>query len=85
MKNVLVALKIYLKENLNHSLRHPRLLHIPDPLGFWVTEPPSVVMNVEASCLSNCLEVLYKKHQSSKNVLTQAYCTLICLGCVFRV
>lgn len=85
MKNVLVALKIYLKENLNHSLRHPRLLHILDPLGFWVTEPPSVVMIVEASCLSNCLEVLNKKHPSSKNVLTQAYCTLICLECVFRV
>lgn len=85
MKNVLVALKIYLKENLNHSLRHPRLLHISEPLGFWVTELPNVVMILEASCLSNCLEVLYEKQQLSKNVLTQAYCTLVCLGCVLGI
>lgn len=44
MKNVSVALKIYLKENLNHSLRHPQLLNISKPLGFWVTELADVVM-----------------------------------------
>lgn len=44
MKNVLVTLKIYLKEYFNHSLRHPGFLYIPEPLRFWVTELPSVVI-----------------------------------------
>lgn len=63
MKNVLVTLKIYLKEYFNHSLRHPGFLYIPEPLRFWVTELPSVVMILETSWLSNCLGVLYKIHQ----------------------
>lgn len=44
MKNVLVTLKVYLKEYFNHSLRHPGFLYIPEALWFWVTEFPSVVM-----------------------------------------
>lgn len=68
MKNVLVTLKVYLKEYFNHSLRHPGCLYIPEALRFWVTELPSVVMILETSWLSNCLGVLYKIDQPSKSV-----------------
>lgn len=82
MKNVLVTLKIYLKEYFNHSLRHPGFLYIPELLRFWVTELPSVVMILETSWLSNCLEVLYKIHQPSKSVQrrTPGHLTLVSLG-----
>lgn len=41
MKNVLVTLKIYLKENLNYSLRHPDLFilfNISGSQGSWAIE-----------------------------------------------
>lgn len=50
MKNVLVTLKIYLRENLNYSLSHPdpvNLFYILGSKGSWVTELSNVGMIFE--------------------------------------
>jgi hypothetical protein len=62
IKNVLVTLRIYLKENLNYSLRlgPVSLFYALGSQGPWVIELSKVAVVSEPSCMSDHLGVLSK-------------------------
>lgn len=69
MKNVLVTLKIYLKENLNYSsscLDLSTFFYISGAKISWTIVLPNIVIAFEPGYASDHLEVLYKNadHQS---------------------
>lgn len=69
MKNVLVTLRIYLKENFNYSLSHQDLITFFYTPGFktsWVIELPNIVMIFEPSCTSDDLGVLHKNADAQR-------------------
>lgn len=63
MKNVLVTLKIYLREKFNYSLSHPdpdNLFYILTSKRSWVIELSNVGMIFELGWISDHLGVFYK-------------------------